>query len=343
VTTRRRISAKKRLRAITEQLLDHDSDPGQLREACIRLHDVFAELSNVGGESTGADVEHETRLATGVALSPRDAARCALDSRRTVMFIRGIHSAIQRSIERSPDQPIHLLYAGCGPYATLALPLAMCVPPEQLQLTLIDIHEGSIEAVQRIILGLQLHDWVRECLVCDATTYVHPPGSPLHILVIEAMQKALEKEPQVALTLNLARQLSANGTLIPEEVRLDACLADLSREFALFPADHEGRPPSEKTRRRIDLGTILDLTSRTEMSELQPATFTAPARIDSCNRLMIRTRIRVFEGIVLDDYDSGITYPTVVHDVGVVEPGDRFQLSYELGSNPGVRTSSARA
>lgn len=342
MTADRSFALRARFEAITERLLDPESDAGRLRETCIRLQEVFAELSNVGEDAPDADDERETPLPTGVALSPRDAARCVVDTQRTVMFVRGIHTAVRRSIERSPDRPIHLLYAGCGPYATLALPLAMCFPPEQLQLTLIDIHERSIEAVQRIIVGLQLHDWVRECLVCDATTYVHPPGSPLHILVIEAMQKALEKEPQVALTLNLARQLSANGTLIPEEIRLDACLADLSREFGLFPAGHEGAPPSESTRRRIDLGTILHLTSRTETSDLQPAVFTAPAGIDSCNRLMIRTRIRVFEDIVLDDYDSGITYPTVVHDVGVVEPGDRFRLSYELGSNPGVRTSIAR-
>lgn len=343
MTDDRSLALRARIGAITRRLLDPDSDAGELREACIRLQELFAELSSVGEIARDADDERETPLPSGVALSPEDAGRCVVDTQRTVMFIRGILAAVRRSIERSPGRPIHLVYAGCGPYATLALPLALCLPPEQLQLTLIDIHERSIEAVRRIIGALRLQDWVRECLVCDATTYVHPRGSPLDILVIEAMQKALEKEPQVALTLNLARQLSANGTLIPEGVRLDACLADLSREFALFPQDHEEDPPSEDTRRRIDLGTILDLTSRTEMGDLRPATFTVPERIDSCDRLMIRTRIRVFEDIVLDDYDSGITYPTIVHDVGVVEPGDCFQLSYEPGSNPGVRTSRVRA
>jgi len=322
---------------ITERLLDPDSDPGQLREACIQLHAVFAELSNVGDDSSGADVERETRLPTGVALSPRDAARCVLDTQRTVMFIRGIHSAIQRAVERFPDQPIQLLYAGCGPYATLVLPLTGCFPPERLQLTLLDIHEHSIEAVQRIIGGLELHDWIRECLTCDGTTYVHPPGSPVNILVIEAMQKTLEKEPQVALTFNLAPQLSDGGILIPEEVRLAVCLADLTREFALYPADHEGSLSLGNTRRRIDLGSLLALTNQTEVSDLRTKTFTAPESLRSCSRLLILTRIRVFEDCLLDDYDSGITSPTVAHDVGTIEPGDRLELSYQFGSQPGVR------
>ncbi len=327
-----------RFGTITERLLDPDSDPGQLREACIQLHAVFEELSNVGDDSSGADVERETRLPTGVALSPRDAARCVLDTQRTVMFIRGIHSAIQRAMERNPDQPIQLLYAGCGPYATLALPLTMRFPPERLQLTLLDIHERSIAAVQQIIDGLGLQDWIRGCITCDATTYVHPAGSPVHILVIEAMQKTLEKEPQVALTFNLARQLSDGGVLIPEEVRLAVCLADLTREFALYPADHQGSLPPGNTRRRIDLGSLLALTHRTKASDLRTKTFTAPENIGSCNRLLILTRIRVFEDHVLSDYESGITIPTVVHDVGTIEPGASLHLNYELGSQPGTRT-----
>lgn len=335
----RRDSVRARLESITGCLLDPESEPGQLREACIRLQDVFAGLSSVGEDSTGADDDRETRLPTGVALSPRDAARCVVDTQRTVMFIRGIHSAIRRALDRLPDRPIQLLYAGCGPYATLALPLTMCFTPERLQLTLLDIHERSIEAVRRVIDGLGVHAWVRACLVSDATSYAHPSGSPLHILVIEAMQKALEKEPQVALTLNLARQLPDGGILIPEEVRLKACLADLNREFTLYPADHEGGEPMANTRRRSDLGTIVKLTRQTDGSDLQPKTISAPENIESCHRLLILTSIRVFEDHVLGDYDSGITYPTAVREVGTVRPGDRFRLRYETGSCPGVRVT----
>lgn len=334
----RRDSLRTQLGKITGCLLDPESDPGQLRDAGIELYALLSELSGVGDDSGGADDERESRLPTGVALSPKDAARCVLDSRRTVSFMCGIHAAIQRTVDRLPDQPIHLLYAGCGPYATLALPLTMFFPPEQLQLTLLDIHQRSIAAVQQIIDGLGLHDWIRGCITCDATNYVHPTGSPLHILVIEAMQRALEKEPQVALTLNLARQLPDGGVLIPEEISLTVSLADLSREFALLPADHEGSELPENTRHRIDLGTFLHLNARTEASDLQPTVFKVPENIGSCNRLLILTKMRIFEDCVLDDYDSGITVPAVVHDVGAIEPGDSLQLSYESGPQPGTRT-----
>jgi len=322
---------------ITGCLLDHESDPGQLRDAAIELHALFSELSGVGDDSGGADDGSESRLPTGVALSPKDAARCVLDTARTVRFMRGIHAAIQSAVDRFPDQPIHLLYAGCGPYATLALPLTMCFPPEQLQLTLLDIHQRSIAAVQQIIDDLGLHEWIRENVCCDATDYVHPLGSPLHVLVIEAMQRGLEKEPQVALTFNLARQLSDGGFLIPEEISLTACLADLSREFTLLPADHEGSELPEDTRHRIGLGSFLHLNAQTEANDLRPTVFKAPENIGSRTRLMILTKIRVFEDCVLDDYDSGITVPAVVHDVGAIKPGDSLQLSYESGSLPGTR------
>ncbi len=160
----------------------------------------------------------------------------------------------------------------------------------------------------------------------------------LHILVIEAMQRALEKELQVALTFNLARQLPDGGVLIPEEVSLTASLADLSREFTLLPADHEESVPLENTRRRIDLGSVLHLNARTEASDLRPTVFKVPENIGSCNRLLILTKIRVFEEWVLDDYDSGLTVPAVVHEVGAIEPGDSLQLSYESGPQPGTRT-----
>jgi hypothetical protein len=333
-----RDSLRARLGKITECLLDPESDPGQLRDAGIELHGLLSELSGVGDDSDGADDGRESRLPTGTALSPKDAARCVLDFRRTVSFMSGIHAAIQRAVDRFPGRPIHLLYAGCGPYATLALPLTMRFPPEQMQLTLLDIHQRSIAAVQQIIDGLGLHDWIRGCITCDATDYVHPPGSPFHVLVIEAMQRALEKEPQVALTFNLARQLPDGGVLIPEEVSLTACLADLGREFALLPADHGERDPVEIARRRINLGSFLHLNARTEASDLRPAVFKTPEHIGSCNRLLILTRIRIFENFVLDDYDSGITVPAVVHDVGAIEPGDSLELSYESGPQPGTRT-----
>ena len=334
----RRDSLRAQLGKITECLLDPESDPGRLRDAGIELHGLLSELSGVGDDSGGADDGRESRLPTGTALSPKDAARCVLDFRRTASFMSGIHAAIQRAVQRISGQPIHLLYAGCGPYATLALPLTMCFPPEQLQLTLLDIHERSIAAVRQIVDGLGLHDWVRECVTCDATDYVHPPDSPLHIIVIEAMQKALEKEPQVALTFNLAGQLSEGGVLIPEEVSLAACLADLSQEFALHPAGQKGSVSLENTRRRIILGEFLRLTSRTNPSDLRPAVFKVPENIGSCNRMLILTRIRVFEDHFLSDYDSGITIPTVVHEVGSIEPGASIRLSYELGLRPGTRT-----
>ena len=64
----------------------------------------------------------ETLTSNGLALSPTMAAMCANDFVRTIQFIRGTHAAIADIRERFPDRPARVLYAGCGPYATLAVP-----------------------------------------------------------------------------------------------------------------------------------------------------------------------------------------------------------------------------
>ena len=47
-----------------------------------------------------------------------------------------------------PDRPVEILYAGCGPFALLALPLVSELSPADVQITLIDAHERSRRAVR---------------------------------------------------------------------------------------------------------------------------------------------------------------------------------------------------
>jgi predicted RNA methylase len=55
------------------------------------------------------------------------------------------------------------------------------------------------------------HFGLRNCdfVVGDATSYRHP--RPLDLLIVEAMQAALSKEPQVAIVRNLAPQLASGS------------------------------------------------------------------------------------------------------------------------------------
>ncbi len=55
--------------------------------------------------------------------------------------------------------------------------------------------------------------------------------------------------------------------------------------------------------------------------------------------LMVRTTVEIFGGHRLDDYDSGISYPTLIHRLGRIHPGDGIEFTYETGSSPGLRIS----
>ena len=49
---------------------------------------------------------------------------------------------------------------------------------------------------------------------------------------------------------------------------------------------------------------------------------------------MLFTNIKVYEGHVLKDYDSGLTCPRVLSIDAAIKPGDTLQFHYELGSRP---------
>jgi hypothetical protein len=175
-------------------------------------------------------------------------------------------------------------------------------------ITLLDIHGRSLDAAQRIFQAFELTSYVRECIQGDATSYVH--HGPLHVIITETMQRALEKEPQAAITFNLAPQLCQGGIFIPEKICVKACFYDPNTEFVI---------PDEINKIRI--AVVLDI----------------PGDVNKNFGLMLLTTVKVFESVVLDEYESGITYPVVLHDFSWTKCGTRIGFVYYLGAEPGFR------
>lgn len=107
------------LKEVSKELLECGDDFLTMKLSVEILYKIFNSI-------TGIDInklnEGDIHLPTGKAISPSSAAHCLLELKRTAIFLRGIKQAIEFKIDGSTDL-VRILYAGCGPYATLVTPL----------------------------------------------------------------------------------------------------------------------------------------------------------------------------------------------------------------------------
>lgn len=343
------------LKRIADELLSHHEDDDRLRAAVTEFYALCSAVTGIGENSADADDLDETGLPSGKALSPKDAARCVLDYRRTSQLLKGIHAAILEAQRRFPNTAIEILYAGCGPFAPLAIPLTGQFNPAEIQFTLLDIHKRSLDAARRVFQAFGATAFVRDYTQCDAASYKHNAPHVIHIAVAEAMQAALEKEPQVAITINLAPQLCAGGIFIPERIVVSCRLCDPANEFSRLPAEADDADSlsagSVGDKVRHELGRVLELTAGSFLNLSAPSAgrehqgaFLSPKVVvdvlkdlDGEFNLMLSTTITVFDAIVLSENESGLTCPKVLYDLGKIRGGMRIEFAYHLGDRPGFK------
>lgn len=327
----------------SQVLLDAHSTPDALQLAVTSMLAVYARITARGDRSDMTEETVASPLPDGSAISPQDAARCLLDHYRTAQFVRGMHAAIGAAQQRFPGRTIEILYAGCGPYASLVLPLCTCFTPGQIRFTLLDFHQHSLDSAKLLLENLGYDDFVRAYIQADAASYRYPEHLPLHIVLTETMQKALDKEPQFAITANLAPQLEKGGILVPECIAIDFCLADLAREFA--PATVPSLQRVRTGQQRLLTLAATGVAALAQQARLVQATgerLLPGVKVqipelaqDTRHAAMLLTRITVFGAIGLDDYESGLTYPCVLHDLGALHSGQHIEFRYRLGCRPG--------
>lgn len=322
-------------------LLFGGDDDSRIGAAVASLDRLFRDLTGLREDTADPRDRTATAAPAGTAISPLDAGRCLLDPRRTAVYLRGVHAAIQEAQRRFPGEVIHVLYAGCGPFAPLCLPLLPLLAGEAVRFTLLDVHARAVESVQAILTALRLEGGNAECLVCDATHYHNPNHRPLHVVVSETMQRALEKEPQVAVLMNTAPQLTAGGLMVPEMIAVDAVLTDLSRELGgngVAPGPWSGRVP---------LGRILEVDRERACawaaagvpSHLPPARIALPSVVAAGSSLVLATTIRTFGAHELREYESGLTQPLMVNGWCA---GEEVEFTYHLGEKPGFHLERTR-
>ncbi len=302
--------------------------------AVASLHRLFSGITCLHENTADPSEGSAITLSSGSAISPLDAGRCLLDFRRTAVYLRGVYNAIQEAQRRFPGEVIHVLYAGCGPFAPLCLPLVPLFAGQAVRFTLLDAHARAVESVKMIRAALGLEEANVECLVCDAAHYQIPDHRSVHVAVSETMQRALEKEPQVAILMNMASQLRPGGLMVPEMIAVEAVLTDLARELGgngVAPRPWSGR---------IRLGRVLEVDCKRAgawaaagvPAHLPPARIALPSMIAAQYSLVLATTIRSFGVHALREYESGLTCPREVHGW---HAGEELEFTYHLGKDPG--------
>ena len=330
-------SPLEQLRRVASSLLDPQRLACSLRTEVLEMTVMLADAGTLLATHQ-KDIAHgETRTSQGLALSPAMAAICAEDFVRTIQFIRGTHAAIVDIRKRCPDRPARVLYVGCGPYAPLVVPLMAIFSPAEATFSLLDIHPESIKSAKSVVAALGLAACVANFETLDAASYRICPDRQPDILLMEIMRACLESEPQVALTRHLLLQ-APNAIMIPEEVRIDLALVDLSCEFDL---DGPKLNRASIQRDRISLASVfavnretVDLWKSNRSNRLPAAAVQLPASIEQRHQPMLFTKIRVYQDHILKDYDSGLTCPKTLTIKGPIRSGDTIQFHYELGSHP---------
>lgn len=297
---------------------------------------VDAQDEPVGHARSAAQLtEGEQWTAQGLAVSPASALLCVQDVARTVGFLRGIDLAIQDARAAHPGRPVRVLYAGCGPLATLGAPLMAVHGPEAVQFTLVEIHPASARSARSVIASLGLSGALADLVVGDIADLRLDPAALPDVIVMEVMYTTLEGEPQVELTRRLVGQ-APDARFVPASITVDLRLIDGAREL---PGDP--RPP-----RHVRLGDVF-VVDKEAVAEwagitdgvLPGARLRLPRAIDPELTPMLCTAIETWGGLTLGDSESTLTAPRRL----AVEapPGSALTFAYETGAFPGLRVDVA--
>ena len=324
-------SLRDRLHAQTGVLLDPASTPLGLREATIALAALGREAGGVDTLMDSPLASQGTWTANGMALGAVYAARCIVDVFRTTRFCAGLHDAVAAARQRFQG-PIRLLYAGCGPYATLVLPLLTRCSPDELQITLLDLHPKTLRSATRLFEAVGAQDLLAEAVCDDATAWDPGARPPFHVGVCEALQAALGKEPHVAITHNLAPRLAPGGIWVPESIEVRAVLVDHARE------DDHSLAAVGTDRGRVDFGVVYDLRAGGVDAGREVVVPGAEAWGDEA---MLLTTIQVYGEHRLGPYDCGLTMPVRFPDGPAVLPGRTLRFHCDLSGKPGLRYEQA--
>ncbi len=320
-----------RFNQLVDQLLaepDGDNDGIKFTIAS-GLSDLMFEIS---GFSADASMDRFGDITTdvGVAIMPVQAAKCLKEAVRSYKFLHGVKQAIDDRLTEA-DQ-VNVLYAGSGPWGSIVIPLLHLYQPGQVHITLLDIHQQNIDAVNKVITTLGLQDFFTSIELADATKWQpSAPRDKFHVIVSETMNTMLKREPQVSIFAHLQQFLASGGTLVPEAVTVE-CWAQPTKPARAEP----GQVSPDRGRKITDLFT-LDLDSAKQINDsgttVISGQFALPEQIQLPCNLEFSTVICVYKDIVLGKNECSLNISNHLYQVAP-NPGSQISWRYCLNQSP---------
>lgn len=327
-----------KLKAITAVFLEEETDYLKLSAAVKEYKSLLTEISEMEDDDAG---RKNIYFDNGKALGAAWAAMCVDDLMRTKRFIKGLYEAVC-FLKESKKGPIHILYAGSGPFAALILPLITRFKESEIQFTILEINPLSFAAVQKVISKLGVAGYIQSIENADATKYVINKSTPVDIVLSETMQHALKKEQQVPIMINLLSQLADDVLMIPQQIVLHTgLLKSHNLEETVLPGQEADY--YKKTGEIFELSkkSIAEfIAKQNQEGELIFPEVTiqlTPEITAGYNRLAIFTEIQVFETERLCINESGLTIPLMLCDIQHINHKEiSIKLQYKIDVEPGV-------
>lgn len=256
----------------------------------------------------------------GKAVSMTTAAQCAEEYMRTQVFIRGVHQALNDQLK--DKETVKVLYAGTGPFGLLLIPLLPFFSAKQLDITLLDIHPESLDALDKLMEHLKVKDHINHIHCIDILNWSPAPDSCFDLIISETMKAMLDQEPQVSIFAHLSPYLSEQGHLIPKQILIEAWLedhlnSDTTKIGDVFTLDHASSLA-------LNQQSIPDISTTLAIPDYHKG---------DCD-LKFTTCIQVYQEHSLGERQCSLNLPYFIRQANP-EPGSFLKCQYRFGRHPG--------
>ncbi len=266
-----------------------------------QIHASFYQLTQMNTYSSDIKYLAAVPTASGMALSLNHAAECFLDYKRTWLFLKGIVTAIQKLLRESPDQTVHIFYAGCGPYAPFINLVAPLFKPSEIQFSILEINQHSLSLAKKLITSLSLTSYIKSYYEADAVTFTIPSPEDYQILFSETLDALLYRESYVPILQNMLTQFSNDIIVIPHNVSI--CMNYISVD-------------SNNTQQETYAGIVFDtrealvssITNETSTKQLPSQSFDI---VDNQHYkgALLDTEVHIYQDLKLYRNESSLTLP----------------------------------